>query len=83
VRFPFPWWAELYPDGQPEFNIKTDIPAAEEALCRMGPTHRLVASGYEVGEALRFPAVSIEKDFAWSPRASLGRRLPGIQADAV
>jgi inosine-uridine nucleoside N-ribohydrolase len=54
-----------YPDGAPEFNIKTDIPAAKKLFAEW-PTP-IVASGHEVGEALLFPAASIEKDFAWSP----------------
>ena len=54
-----------YPDGQPEFNIKTDIPAAKKLFAEW-PTP-IVAAGREVGEGLLFPASSIEKDFAWSP----------------
>jgi inosine-uridine nucleoside N-ribohydrolase len=54
-----------YPDGQPESNIKSDIPAAKKLFAEW-PTP-IVASGHEVGSALLFPASSIEKDFAWSP----------------
>jgi inosine-uridine nucleoside N-ribohydrolase len=54
-----------YPDGEPEFNIKTDIPAAKKLFAEW-PTP-IIASGFEVGAALPFPASSIEKDFAWSP----------------
>jgi len=54
-----------YPQGGPEFNIKSDIPAARKLFAEW-PTP-IVASGYEVGEALLFPASSIEKDFSWSP----------------
>jgi inosine-uridine nucleoside N-ribohydrolase len=57
--------AGSYPDGRPEFNIKTDIPAARKLFAEW-PTP-IVATGREVGEALLFPASSIEKDFAWSP----------------
>ena len=53
-----------YPHGEPEFNIKTDIPAARKLFAEW-PTP-IVASGYEVGEALLFPASSVERDFAWS-----------------
>ena len=53
-----------YPAGPPEFNIQTDIPAAKKLFAEW-PT-RIVASGYEVGKALLFPATSIEKDFAWT-----------------
>jgi inosine-uridine nucleoside N-ribohydrolase len=54
-----------YPDGPAEFNIRTDIPAAKKLFAEW-PT-AIVASGYEIGEALLFPASSIEKDFAWTP----------------
>ena len=54
-----------FPQGEPEFNIKTDIPAARKLFAEW-PTP-IVASGYEVGEALPFPASSIENDFSWSP----------------
>ncbi|MEX2262598.1 MAG: nucleoside hydrolase [Bryobacteraceae bacterium] len=54
-----------YPDGEPEFNIKTDIPAAKKLFAEW-PTP-IIASGFEVGESLLFPAASIEQDFAWSP----------------
>jgi inosine-uridine nucleoside N-ribohydrolase len=54
-----------FPDGKPEFNIKSDIPAARKLFAEW-PTP-IVVSGYEIGEALPFPAASIEKDFAWSP----------------
>lgn len=53
-----------YPDGPPEFNIHTDVPAARKLLAEW-PTP-VVASGREVGEALLFPASSIERDFAWT-----------------
>jgi inosine-uridine nucleoside N-ribohydrolase len=57
--------AGAYPAGDPEFNIKTDIAAAKKLFAEWpGP---IVASGREIGEALPFPASSIEKDFAWSP----------------
>ena len=57
--------AGSYPDGRPEFNIRTDIPAARKLFAEW-PTP-IVAAGRELGEALPFPASSIEKDFAWSP----------------
>ncbi len=53
-----------YPEGEPEYNIKTDIPAAKRLFAEW-PTP-IVASGYEIGEALLYPAASIEKDFAWA-----------------
>ena len=54
-----------FPQGGPEFNLKTDIPAARKLFAEW-PTP-IMASGYEVGEALLFPASSIESDFSWSP----------------
>ncbi|MDE0101594.1 MAG: nucleoside hydrolase [Bryobacterales bacterium] len=54
-----------YPAGQPEFNIKSDIAAARRVFLEW-PTP-IVASGYEVGRDLLFPAESIETDFAWAP----------------
>ena len=54
-----------YPRGGPEFNIKTDIAAARKLFAEW-PTP-IVASGQGVGEALLFPASSIENDFSWSP----------------
>lgn len=54
-----------YPDGAPEFNIKTDIAAARKVFAEW-PTP-IVASGFELGEKLPYPASSIEKDFAWTP----------------
>jgi inosine-uridine nucleoside N-ribohydrolase len=53
-----------YPSGEPEYNIKTDIAAAKRLFAEW-PTP-IVASGYEIGEALLYPAASIEKDFAWA-----------------
>jgi inosine-uridine nucleoside N-ribohydrolase len=54
-----------YPSGDPEWNVKADIPAAKKLFAEW-PTP-IVASGFEVGEKLLFPAAAIEKDFAWSP----------------
>lgn len=54
-----------YPAGAPQFNFKTDVPAARKLLAEW-PTP-IIAAGEEVGATLPFPATSIEKDFAWSP----------------
>jgi inosine-uridine nucleoside N-ribohydrolase len=54
-----------YPEGGPEFNIKSDIPAAKKLFAEW--PGQIVASGFELGEKLMFPGESIEKDFAWSP----------------
>ncbi|HUS06204.1 MAG TPA: nucleoside hydrolase [Bryobacteraceae bacterium] len=56
--------AGAYPAGKPEPHIQADIAAAKKVFAEW-PTP-IVASGYEVGEALRYPASSIEKDFGWT-----------------
>jgi len=52
-----------FPQGQAEYNIKTDIPAARK-LFDLWPTP-IVASGFEVGESILYPATSIEKDYTY------------------
>ena len=47
-----------------EFNVERDIPAARR-LFDLWPTP-IVASGFEIGEKLLFPAAAIEHDFAWA-----------------
>lgn len=47
----------------PEFNVYKDIPAAQK-LARDWPTP-IVWSGFEIGIALPYPAVSIERDFRY------------------
>jgi purine nucleosidase len=54
-----------FPRGQPEYNVKTDIPSARKVF-EEWPSP-IVFSGFEIGQALLFPATSIEKDFAWVP----------------
>jgi inosine-uridine nucleoside N-ribohydrolase len=54
-----------FPVGRPEYNVKTDIPAAQK-LVDEWPTP-IVFSGFEIGEALLFPATSVEREFAWAP----------------
>jgi inosine-uridine nucleoside N-ribohydrolase len=56
--------AGAYPEGGPELNIQTDIPAAKKLFAEW-PTP-IAASGHEVGGALHYPASSIEKDFTWT-----------------
>jgi len=46
-----------------EYNVKMDIPAAKKVFGQW-PTP-IVFSPYEVGKAIKFPAASIERDFAW------------------
>ena len=47
--------------SKPEYNVMTDIPAATK-LFAAWPTD-IYISGFEVGEAILFPASSIEHDF--------------------
>jgi inosine-uridine nucleoside N-ribohydrolase len=52
-----------FPPAQPEYNVVTDIPSAQKVFADW-PTP-VVFSGFEVGQALLFPARSIEHDFSW------------------
>ena len=52
------------PTAPPEANVKADIAAARKLFAEW--PGEILVSGYEVGAALRYPAASIEKDFAWS-----------------
>lgn len=49
--------------GDPEFNVKMDIPAAKDVFTTW-PTP-IVVSGFEVGNSMLYPAASIEKDFSY------------------
>ena len=49
-----------------EYNVKKDIPAAK-VIFEEWPTP-VVTSPFEVGVQIRYPAASIEKDFAWTPQ---------------
>lgn len=57
--------AGALPAGAAESSIKSDVAAARRLFAEW-PTP-IVMVGTEVGEALAYPAASIEKDFAWSP----------------
>jgi inosine-uridine nucleoside N-ribohydrolase len=52
-----------FPEGKPEYNIETDIPSAKKLLAEW-PTP-LVASGYEIGNKVVYPASSILKDYGY------------------
>ena len=54
-----------FADGKPEFNLAQDVPAAVK-LFHDWPTP-IVVSGFEIGNALPFPAERIEHDFAYVP----------------
>jgi len=55
--------AGRFPIGEPEYNVKTDIPSARKVF-EEWPSP-IVFSGFEIGNELKFPAASIENDFAW------------------
>ena len=57
--------AGALPAGAAESSIKSDVAAARRLFTEW-PTP-IVMVGAEVGDALAYPAASIEKDFAWSP----------------
>lgn len=54
-----------FAEAKPEYNVQTDIPSARK-LFRDWPTP-IVASGYEVGASILYPASSIENDFSYTP----------------
>jgi inosine-uridine nucleoside N-ribohydrolase len=54
-----------FPAGPPEYNIKTDIPSAQKLFAEW-PTP-IVASGYEIGEKILYPAASIFHDYGYVP----------------
>lgn len=49
-----------------EFNVKVDVPSAI-TLAREWPTPT-VWSGFEIGEGVRYPAISIDRDFGYVAR---------------
>jgi inosine-uridine nucleoside N-ribohydrolase len=53
-----------FPAGQPEYNVKTDIPAARKVFGEWPSP--IVFSGFEIGQALPFPAAAVEKGFLWA-----------------
>jgi hypothetical protein len=48
-----------------EYNVKEDVASAAKVFGEW-PTE-IAASGYEIGERIKFPAKNIERDFAWAP----------------
>ncbi len=55
--------AGQFPTGRPEYNVKTDLPASRK-LYADWPTP-VVASGFEIGESMLYPARSIDQDYRW------------------
>lgn len=52
-----------FPEGKPEYNVRIDIPAFQK-LMNEWPT-QIVFSGFEIGRAILYPALSIEEDFRY------------------
>jgi inosine-uridine nucleoside N-ribohydrolase len=50
-----------FAESKPEYNVVMDIPAASKVFSTW-PTN-IYISGYEVGTAILYPAISIEKDY--------------------
>lgn len=50
-------------DRRKEYNVHIDAPAAR-LVFDAWPTE-IVASGWEIGRAIKYPATSIERDFRW------------------
>jgi len=53
-----------FAQAKPEFNVEKDTASARKLFDRW--PGEIVVSGFEIGEAMRFPAAAIEKDFAWA-----------------
>jgi len=55
--------AGAYPSGIAEYNIRMDLAAARKVFGEW-PTP-IVASGFEVGQSMLYPSISIERDFGY------------------
>ena len=66
------------PDVQrKEYNIFVDLPAAQK-IYKQWPTP-IVASGWEIGQAIQYPAVSIEQDFGYVEHHPIAEAYPKYQ----
>jgi len=52
-----------FPEGKPEYNIQTDIPAAKKLFAEWPGV--IVTSGFEIGNKVLYPAASILKDYSY------------------
>jgi len=52
-----------FPDGKPEYNVRIDVSSAVKVFTSW--PSQVVVSGFEIGRDIRFPAASIEHDFAY------------------
>lgn len=57
--------AGAFPVGNKEFNVYSDVASAKELFA--GWPTPIVASGFEVGQSILYPAASIEHDFSYVP----------------
>ena len=55
--------AGQFPGGRPEYNVKIDLPASTRLFADWPSP--VVASGFEIGETILYPAGSIENDFRY------------------
>ncbi len=53
----------------PEYNVTQDIPAAQQLVAQW-PVE-MIFSGFEIGLAIPYPAMSIEREFAYVPHHPL------------
>jgi inosine-uridine nucleoside N-ribohydrolase len=53
-----------FAQAKPEFNVQKDTASARKLFDQW--PGEIVASGYEIGGAMKFPAGRIERDFAWA-----------------
>lgn len=60
---------EMKAQRRKEYNIVKDVDAARELFAHW-PTP-IVASGWEIGNAIRHPAVSMQRDYAYTPHHPL------------
>lgn len=67
--------------GQPEFNLMSDVPSAQK-LFASWPTP-IVASGFEIGLAMLYPAVSIERDFSYVENHPIAETYRVYSADST
>ena len=58
-----------FAETTPEYNVMKDIPSAQKVFGEWPGD--LIASGFEVGRAIRYPAKRIETDFAWTRKSPL------------
>jgi inosine-uridine nucleoside N-ribohydrolase len=54
-----------FPEGNPEYNIQTDIPSARRLFAEW-PTP-IVTGGFEIGQRILYPAASILNDYGYVP----------------